>query len=225
MASITIQSLDDATTRRLRLRVAQHSLSMEEEARRLLKESLAPLAPQQLGQRSRNCFTAVADPAFERPARRSPGRVPRRDPPARSSSTRACSPSSCVRDLRPPSSRDATCRMPRRDRAGSRPAAPRQAAAGCRSGRAGDVRRRLQRAFSVLRHEGSQPLRAHRRHPPTGQAPDQRGARADRCHRARPWPSAGHAQHRAFRRNRPTSRGQPLGGRCRVMAAVPTSFR
>lgn len=40
MATITIRGLDDAVKARLRLRAAQHGRSMEEEARRILKEGL-----------------------------------------------------------------------------------------------------------------------------------------------------------------------------------------
>lgn len=41
MASITIRRLDDATKAQLRIRAAQHGRSMEEEARAILKGSLA----------------------------------------------------------------------------------------------------------------------------------------------------------------------------------------
>lgn len=75
MASITIQSLDDATTRRLRLRVALHGLSMVE-ARRLLKEILAPAPPPRLGQHLGDRFAGVAGTAFEPPARQAPRRSP-----------------------------------------------------------------------------------------------------------------------------------------------------
>lgn len=42
MASLNIRKLDDETHARLRIRAAQHGRSMEEEARQLLREALAP---------------------------------------------------------------------------------------------------------------------------------------------------------------------------------------
>jgi len=45
MATITIRNLDDRTKSRLRLRAAQHSRSMEEEARTILRNALAAEAP------------------------------------------------------------------------------------------------------------------------------------------------------------------------------------
>jgi antitoxin FitA len=41
MASITIRRLDEATKQRLRLRAAQHRRSMEDEARHILRATLA----------------------------------------------------------------------------------------------------------------------------------------------------------------------------------------
>jgi len=41
MASITIRNLDDDRKRRLRIRAAEHGRSMEEEAREMLRVSLA----------------------------------------------------------------------------------------------------------------------------------------------------------------------------------------
>ena len=40
MASITIRNLDDVVKKRLRLAAARHGVSMEEEARRILKSAL-----------------------------------------------------------------------------------------------------------------------------------------------------------------------------------------
>ena len=40
MASITIRNLDDVVKERLRLAAARHGVSMEEEARRILKSAL-----------------------------------------------------------------------------------------------------------------------------------------------------------------------------------------
>ncbi len=47
MASITIRNLDDSLKGKLRVRAAQHGRSMEEEARHILRSSLAqvPAAP------------------------------------------------------------------------------------------------------------------------------------------------------------------------------------
>lgn len=40
MASLIIRNLDETTKQALRLRAAQHGVSMEEEARRILKSAL-----------------------------------------------------------------------------------------------------------------------------------------------------------------------------------------
>jgi len=45
MASLTIRNLDDNVKAVLRLRAAQHGRSMEEEARQILRQTLAPAAP------------------------------------------------------------------------------------------------------------------------------------------------------------------------------------
>lgn len=47
MASLSVRKLDDETLSRLRIRAAKHGVSMEEEARRILKEAVS--APDQLG--------------------------------------------------------------------------------------------------------------------------------------------------------------------------------
>ena len=47
MASLSVRKLDDETLSRLRIRAAKHGVSMEEEARRILKEAVG--APDQLG--------------------------------------------------------------------------------------------------------------------------------------------------------------------------------
>lgn len=47
MASLSVRKLDDETLARLRTRAASHGVSMEEEARRILKEAVA--APKRLG--------------------------------------------------------------------------------------------------------------------------------------------------------------------------------
>ena len=47
MASLSVRKLDDETLSRLRIRAAKHGVSMEEEARRILKEAVT--APDYLG--------------------------------------------------------------------------------------------------------------------------------------------------------------------------------
>jgi antitoxin FitA len=45
MASITIRRLDETTKKRLRIRAAERGTSMEEEARRILRDALVTEAP------------------------------------------------------------------------------------------------------------------------------------------------------------------------------------
>ena len=47
MASLSVRKLDDETLARLRVRAAQHGVSMEEEVRRILKEAVS--GPDRLG--------------------------------------------------------------------------------------------------------------------------------------------------------------------------------
>jgi plasmid stability protein len=47
MASLSVRQLDEETVARLRARAARHGISMEEEARRILKEAVS--APERLG--------------------------------------------------------------------------------------------------------------------------------------------------------------------------------
>jgi plasmid stability protein len=47
MASLSVRKLDDETLSRLRIRAAKHGVSMEEEARRILKDAVN--APDRLG--------------------------------------------------------------------------------------------------------------------------------------------------------------------------------
>jgi plasmid stability protein len=49
MASITIRKLGDELKARLQARAAEHGLSMEEEARRILRDALAKNHPVSLG--------------------------------------------------------------------------------------------------------------------------------------------------------------------------------
>ena len=45
MASITIRNLDEEVKARLRVRAAEHHRSMEEEARRILRDAVGPKRP------------------------------------------------------------------------------------------------------------------------------------------------------------------------------------
>lgn len=47
MANLSIRQLNDETIARLRIRAAHHQVSMEEEARRILRQAVAP--PQRVG--------------------------------------------------------------------------------------------------------------------------------------------------------------------------------
>lgn len=47
MASLSVRRIDDDTYRRLRIRAAEHGVSMEEEVRRILSRAVA--APERLG--------------------------------------------------------------------------------------------------------------------------------------------------------------------------------
>lgn len=70
MAALTIRNIDESIKQSLRLRAAQHGVSMEEEARRILREALVRVSqPQPLGQRLKQRFAEVADADFELPSR------------------------------------------------------------------------------------------------------------------------------------------------------------
>jgi plasmid stability protein len=79
---MTIRNLDDLTKQRLRMRAARHGVSMEEEARRILKEALRPAdAPAGLGKRLRDRFAGVATVEFAVPLRQTPRTAPQWDEP------------------------------------------------------------------------------------------------------------------------------------------------
>ncbi|MGQ0565573.1 MAG: FitA-like ribbon-helix-helix domain-containing protein [Gemmobacter sp.] len=60
MTSMTIRNLDDDVVRRLRVRAAEHSRSMEEEARDILRQVVGlPVAPCNLGQAIHARFAAL----------------------------------------------------------------------------------------------------------------------------------------------------------------------
>lgn len=76
MAALTIRNVDDSTKTALRVRAAQHGVSMEEEARRILRDALLrAAAPGALGQRLMQRFAAAASEEFALPERHAP-RVP-----------------------------------------------------------------------------------------------------------------------------------------------------
>jgi plasmid stability protein len=54
MAGLSVRKLDDETLSRLRLRAAKHGVSMEEEARRILKDAVS--APDRLGDLALSIF-------------------------------------------------------------------------------------------------------------------------------------------------------------------------
>jgi len=77
MAALTIRNVDDSLKQSLRIRAAQHGVSMEEEARRILREAFVRVSPTQpLGQRLKQRFAEVADAAFEPPPRQMPRTPP-----------------------------------------------------------------------------------------------------------------------------------------------------
>ena len=83
MAALTIRNVDDATKAALRIRAAQQGVSMEEEARRILRDALtrgASAAP--LGQCLARRFAGLGDAAFALPARQAPRTPPLQQEPA-----------------------------------------------------------------------------------------------------------------------------------------------
>lgn len=77
MAVLTIRSIDEATKTALRVQAAQHGVSMEEEARRILYAALPhPNKQAPLGQRLLRRFHDVADEEFTLPTRQAPRTPP-----------------------------------------------------------------------------------------------------------------------------------------------------
>ena len=78
MASITIRNLEDNVKTRLRVRAAEHSRSMEEEARIILRDAVSNQKPglQNLAQFTRECFGSLGGVELELPPRN-----PMREPP------------------------------------------------------------------------------------------------------------------------------------------------
>lgn len=80
MAALTNRNVDEAIKQSLRIRAAQHGVSMEEEARRILREALVQVSPPQApGERLKQRFAKVADAAFELPSRQISRRPPNWD--------------------------------------------------------------------------------------------------------------------------------------------------
>ena len=71
MASITIRNLEDGLKRKLRVRAAQHGRSMEEEARRILRATLAgaPSPPANLADAIRRRFAPLGGVELNIPPR------------------------------------------------------------------------------------------------------------------------------------------------------------
>ena len=78
MASITIRNLDDDVRTRLRVRAGEHSRSMEEEVRIILREAVSDgkAGPRDLAKFTRECFAPLGGVALELPPR-----GPMREPP------------------------------------------------------------------------------------------------------------------------------------------------
>lgn len=78
MAAVTIRNLDETVKARLRLRAAQHGVSMEEEVRRILRAAVAQdTSTLALGARLKQRFAQAASAGWALPARHAP-----RTPPA-----------------------------------------------------------------------------------------------------------------------------------------------
>jgi len=80
MANLTIRNLDDNVKKVLRLRAAQHGRSMEEEARQILRQTLAPMAPGgSLAERIGRRFASLDAENLPIPARRPSRPAPQMD--------------------------------------------------------------------------------------------------------------------------------------------------
>lgn len=67
MGNLSIRKLEEETLKRLRIRAAQHQVSMEEEARRILRQAVMP--PDKLGSLARNYFGEDSGAELELPSR------------------------------------------------------------------------------------------------------------------------------------------------------------
>ena len=69
MASLRVRKLDDDTLRRLRVRAADHGVSVEEEVRRIIKQAVS--TPERIGDLAVRLFTpAYGGPELELPERK-----------------------------------------------------------------------------------------------------------------------------------------------------------
>jgi plasmid stability protein len=67
VANLSVRKLDDETLARLRMRAAQHGVSMEEEVRRILKEAVS--TPERLGDLALKIFGSKGGVDLELPKR------------------------------------------------------------------------------------------------------------------------------------------------------------
>ena len=80
MAALTIRNLDESIKSAIRVRAAQHGISMEEEARRLLREAVSrSSSPTPMGQRLLARFGETATEDFSVPERHRPRTAPEWD--------------------------------------------------------------------------------------------------------------------------------------------------
>lgn len=80
MAALTIRNLDESIKSAIRVRAAQHGVSMEEEARRLLREAVSQSNhPTPMGQRLLARFSETASEEFRVPERHRPRAAPEWD--------------------------------------------------------------------------------------------------------------------------------------------------
>ena len=76
VTDLTIRKLDPAVNERLRLRAAEHGCSMEEEARRILCDAVAPAAPANAFDAIRRHVAPLGGVELDLPPR-----LPPREPP------------------------------------------------------------------------------------------------------------------------------------------------
>ncbi len=77
MATLTIRKLDDSIKQSLRIRAARQGVSMEEEARRILRMALTPEKQTELGSRIHRHFALIGGVDEDiLPARSTPRPVP-----------------------------------------------------------------------------------------------------------------------------------------------------
>lgn len=69
MPSLSVRNIDDAVYQRLRVRAAEHGISMEEEVRRIIKRSVD--LPDRLGELALECFGPANGVELELPERQS----------------------------------------------------------------------------------------------------------------------------------------------------------